>query len=215
MLRTYDRMRSVVRLTTAIAIVAAIAAQMQALASDGILRPVNFFSFFTIDSNILAALTLLGLEFADSTPPGRLARWMRGGVTLYMTMTGIIYAVLLAPIAADVSTQSNWVNTIVHVAAPIVVIVDWFLAPSVPPPSRTSALWWLTFPFLWVTYTVIRGLIVDWYPYPFIDPRDDVEHAAGSWSAVIATTLALTMFVDRVGAADPVVDRQARRGPCG
>ncbi len=80
-------------------------------------------------------------------------------------------------------------------AAPIIVIVDWFLAPSVPPPSRTSALWWLTFPLLWVTYTVIRGLIVDWYPYPFIDPRDDVEHAAGSWSAVIATTLALTMFV--------------------
>jgi hypothetical protein len=178
-----------------LAIVAAIAGQMQALSTTGQLRRVNFFSFFTIDANVLAVVALIGLEFGGATLPGRLARWLRGATTLYMAMTGIIYAVLLAPIAADVSTQLDWVNTVVHVAAPIVVVADWFLAPPDPAPSRASALWWLTFPLAWLGYTVVRGAIVDWYPYPFIDPRDGVEHAAGSWGAVIVTTVVLTAFV--------------------
>jgi len=195
MVRAYAVVRPVVRLAMAIAIVAAIAAQLQWLHEYDLLKPVNFFSFFTIDSNILALLVLLGLEFADDTLPGRFARWARGGATLYMAMTGIIYAVLLAPIAADVSTQLAWINTVVHVIAPIVVVVDWFLAPPVPAPTVRAALWWLVFPIVWLAYSIVRGSIVDWYPYPFMDPRSGIEHAAGSWGAVIATIAVLTLFV--------------------
>ena len=193
--------RSLVRAITAIAIVAAVAAQMQYLADDDLLRTVNFFSFFTIQSNLLAVALLLGLEFDGTTPLGRFARWARGAITLYMTMTGAIYAVLLAPVAADVSTQLDWVNTVVHVLAPIVVLGDWLIDRIEPAPTRRSALWWLAFPIAWLAYTVIRGLIVDWYPYPFIDPRDGVEHAAGSWPVVIVTSLVLAVIVAVVAQA--------------
>jgi hypothetical protein len=180
---------------TALAVVAAVAAQMQYLADEGLLRTANFFSFFTIQSNVLAVVLLLGLEFDAATPIGRFARWARGGVTLYMTMTGAIYAVLLAPVAADVSTQLDWVNTVVHVIAPIVVLADWLVGPIEPAPTWRTALAWLAFPIAWLAYTVVRGLVVDWYPYPFIDPRDGVEHAAGSWPAVIVTTLVLSVVI--------------------
>jgi hypothetical protein len=52
----------------------------------------NFFSFFTVQSNILAVVLLLGGGLADPRPP----RWayFRGAVTLYMVITGIVYAVL-------------------------------------------------------------------------------------------------------------------------
>jgi hypothetical protein len=186
---------------TAVAIVAAITAQLQYLVDEDLLRTVNFFSFFTIQSNVLAVVLLLGLELDAATPLGRFARWARGGITLYMTMTGAIYAVLLAPVAADVSTQLDWVNTVVHVIAPIVVLADWLLDRIAPVPTRRSALWWLAFPIVWLGYTVVRGLIVDWYPYPFIDPRDGVEHAAGSWPAVIVTTLVLSAIVAAVAQA--------------
>ena len=33
----------------------------------------------------------------------------------------------------------------------------------------TSALWWLLVPLTFFAYSLIRGAIVDWYPYPFID----------------------------------------------
>ena len=56
----------------------------------------NFFSFFTVQSNILAVVLLLGGGLADPRSP----RWayFRGAVTLYMVITGIVYAVLLADV---------------------------------------------------------------------------------------------------------------------
>jgi hypothetical protein len=191
--------RSVVRLALAMAVVAAIAAQLQYLADNDLLRTVNFFSFFTIDSNILAALVFVGLEFDGASPIGWVARRCRGAATLYMTMTGIIYAVLLAPIAADVSTQLDWVNAVLHIVVPIWAVVDWVTDPPAPAPDRGAVLWWLSFPVVWLAYTVVRGNIVDWYPYPFLDPRDGVEYAAGSWPAVIITTVALTVAVVALG----------------
>jgi hypothetical protein len=206
----YQPIRPVVRLAMGVAIVAAVAAQLQWLHANGLLRTVNYFSFFTIDSNILAAVVLLAIELPSDTLPGRAARWLRGPMTLYMTMTGIIYAVLLAPIAADVSTQLDWVNTVVHVVGPIVVVADWFLAPPERRPSRTDAAWWLVFPVVWLGYSLVRGAIVDWYPYPFMDPRDGVEHAAGSWGAVIVTIAILTMFVIALALAIQWVTARAR-----
>lgn len=192
-------LRSILRLGISVAVVAAIAAQVQFLADADLLKTVNFFSFFTIDSNILAALVFVGLEFDRSSPVGWMARRCRGAATLYMTMTGIIYAVLLAPIAADVSTQLDWVNAVLHIIVPIWAIVDWVTDPPSPAPDRRAALWWLSFPIVWLGYTVVRGSIVDSYPYPFIDPRDDVDHAAGSWPAVIITTAILTAAVVAIG----------------
>jgi hypothetical protein len=51
---------------------------------------VNFFSFFTIQSNLLAVVTLVAAAFT-----ARLAS-LRGAVTLYLATTGIVYALLLA-----------------------------------------------------------------------------------------------------------------------
>jgi len=184
---------SIIRVATGVAIVAAVAGQLQYLADADLLRTVNFFSFFTIQSNILACLVLLGLDADPTTPLGRFARGARGVATLAMTMTGIIYAVLLAPIAADVSTQLDWVNLVVHVVAPIVVLVDWLVAP--PTTSSRAVLGWLAFPVAWIAYTIVRGLVADWYPYPFIDPRPEVANAAGSWGAVVVTIAILTVAV--------------------
>lgn len=187
--------RSTVRVVMALAIVAAVAGQLQFLDDIDELKVVNFFSFFTIQSNLAACAMLLGLEMSAETPIGRFARWARGGVTLYMTMTGVIYALLLAPVAADVSTQLDWVNTIVHVIAPIVVFADWVTAPPDPEPTVRQALLWLVFPVVWLGYTIVRGPIVDWYPYPFIDPRPEVDSAAGSWGAVVVISVVLAVAI--------------------
>jgi hypothetical protein len=197
-------------LATAVAIIAAISAQLQYLADNDLLKLANFFSFFTIQSNVLAAVTLIGVEVSAGTAVGAFARWARGGVTLFMTMTGLIYAVLLAPVAADVSTQLDWVNAVLHVIAPIVLLGDWILEPDRPAPDPARALWWLAFPVAWLVYTFVRGAVVDWYPYPFMDPRDDVPHAAGSWPAVIVTTAILSVFV--AGLAQALAWLARRRG---
>jgi hypothetical protein len=127
----------------------------------------NYFSYFTVLSNVLGVIALLvgGLVDPQST------RWQlfRGAATLYMVITGIIYAVLLANI--DVTLNDKWINDTMHRYLPLVLLVDWVLNPPRVQISDRQAVTWLWFPFVYGAYTLIRGPFVDWYPYPFIDPR--------------------------------------------
>ena len=96
----------------------------------------------------------------------------RGAVTLYMTITGIVYNVLLAPQQADVSTNLEWVNLVVHVVGPLVVLADWIVDRSPIKPTIGQTATWLIFPAVWLVYTMVRGPLADWYPYPFLDPNE-------------------------------------------
>jgi hypothetical protein len=115
---------------------------------------------------------------------------LRGTATLGIIVTGLVYAVLLAPASADVDVTLRWVDFVVHTMAPIVGLLDWLVdRPRSRVPFRT-AVSWLAFPVVWLAYTMIRGALTDWYPYPFLDPD---EVSAGS---IIATCLAITaLFV--------------------
>ncbi|MFM2077160.1 MAG: hypothetical protein RJA49_1050 [Actinomycetota bacterium] len=207
----YSSSRPWVRLVTALLVVVAIAAQCQQLSSAGIFHPVNVFSFFTIQSNVLAALTLLGLEFGVITAPRRLAEAARPAVVLYMSMTGIVYAVLLAPAAADVGLTAKWVDAVVHVIAPLVVAADWFLAPPERRPETADIPRWLIFPVLWLVYSLLRGALVNWYPYPFLDPRPEVPNAAGSAIAVTLNCIGIAVCVVAFAVALVALTRRVTR----
>ncbi|MET9631497.1 Pr6Pr family membrane protein [Lentzea sp. NPDC006480] len=121
-------------------------------------RFANHFSYFTVLSNVFAAcVALLGVW-------GPVSAQIRGAAVLYMATTGLVYALLLRGVDVQTPAYANWV---LHVVVPILVVVEWLLAPE-----RTTRAWtWLSFPAAYLAYTLIRGPIVDWYPYPFLDPR--------------------------------------------
>lgn len=130
---------------------------------------VGFFSFFTIESNILATVTFAwgGVALLSGRrPPSDL---VRGAVVVYLVITGVVYAVLLSSIEG--TGTAPWVNTVVHEVMPIVLVLDWLIAPPARPLSLTRVWWWLAFPLLYLVYTLVRGPFADWYPYPFLDPR--------------------------------------------
>ena len=80
-------MRPYVRLATAVAIIVALTAQFQLAIDRGNFVKANFFSYFTVESNIAAVFVLLALEFRAGSRLERFARVIRPAVTLYMTMT--------------------------------------------------------------------------------------------------------------------------------
>ncbi|MFE0749591.1 Pr6Pr family membrane protein [Gordonia sp. NPDC058843] len=126
----------------------------------------NFFSYFTVLSNVFAAIVLLvGGLLAPGTPAWE---WLRGAATTCMVITGIVYALLLQNI--DVDLTDAWVNDVLHRFMPLVMLVDWIAVRARRLPER-AWLTWLAIPFVYGVYTLIRGPFVDWYPYPFIDPR--------------------------------------------
>lgn len=128
----------------------------------------NYFSYFTIQSNVLAVIVLLVGAVRD--PRDRRWQAIRGATALYLLITGVVYAVLLAKV--DVMLTDKWINDVLHRILPIVVVLDWILVPATLSITRTLVGAWLIYPAGYGAYTLIRGAIVDWYPYPFLDPRE-------------------------------------------
>lgn len=130
----------------------------------------NFFSFFTIQSNILVALLLLVVGICNIKGITRNIASLRGALTLYIAMTGIIYFLLLSGNEAALQTTIPWVNAVLHYIIPVVAILDWILFPPVHNVSFRQASIWLIYPVVYVVYSLIRGAFTEWYPYPFLNP---------------------------------------------
>ena len=176
----------VYRLGFALLTIVAIVAVAADLQSRGRFDPLNFFSYFTIQSNLIAtAVFVVGAAGGRSAPsPG----WqlLRGQVALVMTVTLVVFAVLLAGTEVDVTLA--WVDTIVHRIMPLAVIGDWLIDPPTRRiPFRTSLVW-LTYPLLYAGYSLIRGAFTGWYPYPFLDP------ANGGYASVAAYIVGILAF---------------------
>jgi hypothetical protein len=138
--------------------------------SPGYNRALNTLAFFTIQSNFMVGLSALLLSFnrfRRSTASATL--WLSSLVAI--TMTGIVYHWLLAGLQ-DLRGLSLVGDLIVHSAVPILAAVAFFVFG--PRGLITPRVVQLTLIFLvwWIVFTIIRGEIVNWYPYPFVDVND-------------------------------------------
>jgi hypothetical protein len=138
--------------------------------------PVNFFSFFTIESNIFAAAVLIYGAPHRPEPTTERHDLLRGAATTYMTVTGVVYALLLSDLAPGTDSTISWVNWVLHRIFPIVTFADWLIVPPTHRLSVKRALVWAVFPFVYAVYALTRGAIVHWYPYPFLNVD---EHGLG------------------------------------
>lgn len=146
--------------------------------SDG-----DYFSYFTVLSNLFAAAMLLYGALRPAHTHSRTVELLRGAAVVYILTTGIVYLVLLSGHAPTYP----WVNAILHYLMPVAVTLDWLLDPPRVrlEPARTVVLW-MAFPLLYILYTLARGAIVDWYPYLFVNP-----HRSGGYLLVAGDCLAV------------------------
>jgi len=121
-------------------IVAAVATQYQFSRRTFGVDPLNFFSFFTIQSNMMLAAVWLLLD-SDRT---------RAAVTLYLCITGAVYALLLSGVDAIVRIQVPWVNTVLHQVMPLAALGDWVLVPPQRPLGWRRMLPALGYPLLYL-----------------------------------------------------------------
>lgn len=144
----------------------------------------NFFSYFTILSNLLAAVVLIvgaiwmmRHRHVAAVEPAWLATLFACATTC-IVVTGVVYNLLLRSISIA-GISDVWTNETLHVVIPLILLGDAFLAP------QRRALPWraiavvVVFPIIWALYTMVRANLVTapatgdpwWYPYPFLDPH--------------------------------------------
>ena len=86
----------------------------------------------------------------------------------------------------DVQTP-DFANTVLHVIVPILMVAEWVLAPPTSRITLRHIGLWMIAPLAYLAYTLVRGPIVDWYPYPFLDPRE------GGYGAVVIGSLSVAL----------------------
>ncbi len=179
----------VYRLLFGVVALIAIAAQFSDLAVKGTLNPVNFFSYFTIESNLIGAVALLigAARWWVARSPALDS--LRGGALVYLIVTGLVFTLLLS--GTDVDTAIPWVNAVVHQLVPLVVVVDWLIDPPVARLIIRQGLRWLSYPLVWITYTLVRGAIFGWYPYPFLNPANGGYASVAAYVGAILVGMAL------------------------
>lgn len=161
-------MLNIVRLGFAATAIVAMTYQFAATADSGF-QKANFFSFFTIQANLLAVATLLLLAIVRRAERTPLYDGVRSGVVLYMAITGVVFALLLTGLQEELQTTIPWVDFVVHKLMPVVLVVDWLTDPPRHRLPLKVAAAWLSYIVAWFVYTLVRGASVDWYPYPFVD----------------------------------------------
>lgn len=145
------------------------------------LAVTNFFSFFTILSNVGAVIVFVVgayLLFARSGADPAWYTLFRASVATYMIVTGIVYNLLLRGIELPQGSTLEWSNEILHVAVPILALLDWLFTPGRLPIAWNQLWKILVFPIVWALYTMVRGPFTPneltgtsyWYPYPFLNP---------------------------------------------
>lgn len=153
-----------------ILVAAAITAQLDHGLREQGFNFVNFFSYFTIQSNLFGAVMLLisaDLIFWKRKRDHE-QEMLRGAATLYMVTTGIIYGLLLSH--AQVQVTLPWVNDVLHRIFPLVMLFDWLYDRPVRKITPKQSLLWLVYPVIYLVYSLVHGPLANyWYPYPFIN----------------------------------------------
>lgn len=224
---------ALVRVGTALLIVAAVLAQARVTIGgaadagrDMATTVVNFFSFFTILSNVASVVVLAWAgawlwrtrEAVEAREPRAMALAL-ASVTAYMLVTGVVYNTLLRGIELPQGTTVLWSNEVLHVVGPLVLLLDLLLAPG-----RRGLRWSavgavLVFPIVWVVYTLVRGPWVtnpvtgasSWYPYPFLDPGNPALQPGG-YAGVAVYVVGIALLIGGVAAAVVAVGRRRAVG---
>lgn len=192
---------SILRLVAALLVTAALVSNAISAGQEGLLA--QNVSYFTNQSNLLfVVLIVAGLAMGMRRPA-----WFddaRGAVTFYLAMTGIIYALLVAPLDELLRWDIGWTGIVLHRAAPVVAVLDWLLSRRRRAPSAGRILWWQLYPVVFLTGTWLRGGVTDWYPYEFLDPT------ASSWSQVLVTTAVVLVAFFAIAAAVHLLEGRLR-----
>lgn len=124
----------------------------------------NFFSFFTILSNLLVAFVLTRITLRAEQPS------LQAAAAVYISVVGIGYSLLLRHIW-DPQGLQKLADILLHDAVPLLYVLCWFVYWR----RRKALAWksvsvWLIWPAIYLAYSMIRGSATGWYPYHFLDP---------------------------------------------
>lgn len=131
---------------------------------------LNFFSFFTVQCNLLIAVTLSFSFVMRSSAAARFftSPGTRAAIAVYIFIVALVYNTVLRGLV-PLESWGLLTDTMLHVVIPILYLL--FCVFFIPANTLhwKDCLYWILFPLGYLIYSLIRGSINHWYPYPFLN----------------------------------------------
>jgi hypothetical protein len=149
----------------------------------------NVLSYFTILTNILVAGYLTATAF------GKSARSAKATTALlnYILIVGIVYEVALRRLWNPEGLHLV-VDAILHYLVPLGYLTYWFLFVDKRVLNYRMVPTWTIYPFTYLLYTLIRGHLYGFFPYPFVNFQET------GWPRLIINVCALIALFVLAGA---------------
>lgn len=163
---------------------------LKALNNDILATFKIILSFFTVLSNILSAIAFTAILLFENSSIGRFFATpsTKAAVTVYIFIVGLIYNIALR----GLEIPSGWhsvANELLHVVNPLLVLGYWVSFANKSNLEYKQAVIWLIYPLFYVAIIVVRGIMIDKYPYPFINVVE-----LGYPKALLNTLIILIVF---------------------
>lgn len=131
---------------------------------------IRFFSYYTVLTNILIAVCFT-MVYAKGI--GEKSNFFARPNTLTATA---VYICIVA-LTYNVILRFQWAPTgltrvpdeLLHLIIPVIYLIFWSKYVPKQNIQWKSILPWAIYPIVYLGYTLLRGPMAEWYPYPFID----------------------------------------------
>jgi hypothetical protein len=166
-------------------------------------RAFNVLCYFTVQSNLIVGVTCLLLALAPK-PRGVVFDVARLTGIVAITVTAVVFHTALRGLQ-ELSGCAALADFLLHTASPLFALVGWVLFGPRGRIDRRIKVLTIVFPLAWAAFTFVRGPIVDFYPYPFLDV-DEIGYAR-SIANVLLVGLLFLALAWIAGAADKRLGR--------
>jgi FAR-17a/AIG1-like protein. len=208
----YKYSLSSLRLLTGLGLIGSVIWQVTDRTLNNNFRPFEYFAYFSIVSAILAGslLVITGIRLLGDLAESKRVEIARLSMTVAMIVVGVVYHALLSDVANDVRDGDYawpvFPNEFIHTYGPVLIAIDYLLSNKEFKLRMRAAFWVVVFPLLWLTFSVIRGMITNWWPYWFINPNGE-----GGVSGMLSYIAAIAFFYIILGFAVLGIKRLVQR----
>jgi hypothetical protein len=130
---------------------------------------LRIYRYFTMQTNLLVVIWLI-LSIIWSSDPKKMKKLMgklKGAITLYITFTFLVFAVVLSPLYHP-SGLEGVLNLMLHYIVPVGFIIDWLITEG------NNYQWsfipyWFCYPIGYLIFALIHGGTTGDYLYPFLN----------------------------------------------
>jgi hypothetical protein len=165
-------------------------------------QTVVTFSYFTTFTNLIA-MTMAAALLAGR---GKLSAWfglptVQAACCLYIAFVGLGFWFLLGG-PVNIDPWYNWLPEITaHTLSPILGAIFWLRCVPKGHMAWRHAFLWLAYPIVYLLYWLVRGPLVGYYPYFFVDVNALGYAGVAAWSGALIVAFlflgSLMWLIDR------------------